>query len=42
MVKMNPSSGLLRGVRWSETDVSGLSIGPVFKGQAIQEGQLGP
>jgi hypothetical protein len=28
-----PSSGLLRGVRWSETDVSGLPIGPIFMGQ---------
>ena len=26
------SSRLLRGVRWFETDVSGLLIGPVFKG----------
>ena len=24
------SSGLLRGVRWFETDVSGLPIGPIF------------
>ena len=29
------SSGLLRGVRWSETDVLGL--GPTFKGPAVQE-----
>ena len=29
-----PSSGLLRDVRWFETDVSGLPIGPNFKGQA--------
>jgi hypothetical protein len=28
------SSGLLRGVRWFETDVSGLHIGPNFKDQA--------
>jgi hypothetical protein len=28
---------LLRCVRWFETDVSGLDIGPVFKGQAVQE-----
>jgi hypothetical protein len=26
-----PSSGLLRGVRWFDTDVSGLPVGPVFK-----------
>ena len=26
-----PSSGLLHGVRWFETDVSGLRIGPIFK-----------
>ena len=28
-----PSSGLLRGVRWCETDISVLPVGPVFKGQ---------
>jgi hypothetical protein len=28
-----PFSGLLRGVRGFETDVSGLPIGPIFKGQ---------
>jgi hypothetical protein len=27
----------LRDVRWFETDVSGLPIGPVIKGQAVQE-----
>jgi hypothetical protein len=32
-----PSSGILRGVRWFATDVSGLIIGPIFKGQAVQE-----
>ena len=26
------SSGLLRGIRWFETDVSGLPIGSIFKG----------
>jgi hypothetical protein len=26
--------GLLRSVRWFESDVSGLSIGTIFKGQA--------
>jgi hypothetical protein len=31
------SSALLRGVRWFKTDVSGLPIYPIFKGQAIQE-----
>ena len=29
------SSGLLRNVRWFDTDVSGLRIGPVFEGQAV-------
>jgi hypothetical protein len=28
-----PSLGLLRGVRWFKTDVSGLSIGPILKGK---------
>ena len=28
------SSGVLRSVRWLETDVSGLPIGPIFNGQA--------
>jgi hypothetical protein len=32
-----PSSGLLRGKRLFETDVLGLPIGPIFKGQAVQE-----
>jgi hypothetical protein len=26
------SSGLLRGIRWFQTDVSGLPIGSIFKG----------
>jgi hypothetical protein len=30
------SSGLLRGVRWFETDFSGLPIGSIFKGKYIQ------
>ena len=30
-------SGLLSGIRWLETDVSELPIGPIFKGQAVQE-----
>jgi hypothetical protein len=30
-----PSSGSLRGVRWLDTDVSGLPIGPNFKGQDV-------
>jgi hypothetical protein len=30
-------SGLLRGVRWFETDVSGLPVGPIFKSQAVLE-----
>jgi hypothetical protein len=29
--RLIPSSGLLRGVRWLETDVSWLSVGPIFK-----------
>jgi hypothetical protein len=32
-----PSSGLLRDVRWFETDVSGLRIGSILNVQAIQE-----
>ena len=31
------SYGLLYGVRWFETDVSGLPIGHMFKGQVVQE-----
>ena len=34
---MFPSSGLLRRVGRFRTDVSGLPIGPNFKGQAVQE-----
>ena len=30
-----PPSGLLCGVRWFETDVSGLPVGAILKGQAI-------
>jgi hypothetical protein len=30
-----PSSGLIRGVRWFETDVSGLPVSSVLKGQAV-------
>jgi hypothetical protein len=32
-----PSSGLLRSVRWFNTDVSELPIGPILKGQAVQK-----
>ena len=32
-----PSSGLSRGVRWLDTDVSGPPIGPIFKGQAVED-----
>ena len=32
-----PSTGLLHGVRWFDTDVSGLPISPIFKGQSVQE-----
>ena len=31
------SPELLHGVRWFETDVSQLPIGPTFKGQDVQE-----
>jgi hypothetical protein len=31
-----PYSRLLRYVRWFETDVSGLRIGPIFKSQDVQ------
>jgi hypothetical protein len=31
-----PSSGLLGGVVWFDYDVSGLPIGPLFKGQTLQ------
>ena len=38
-----PSSGLLRGVRWLETDVSGLRLGPIFNDQnALLLGQFDP
>ena len=30
-------SGLLHGVKWFETDVSGLHIGPEFKGQVVRD-----
>jgi hypothetical protein len=33
-----PSSGLLRGVMWFKTDVSGLPIGTIFKGQTPEDG----
>ena len=33
-----PSSGLLRGIRWFQTDVSGLPVRRFFSGQAV----LGP
>ena len=32
-----PSSQLLRDVSWFKADVSGLPIGPIFKGHAVQE-----
>ena len=32
-----PSSAFLRGIRWFQTNVSGLPIRPTFKGQAVQE-----
>jgi hypothetical protein len=36
-----PSSGLLRGVSWFKTDVSGLPISPIFKGQAARKAVQG-
>jgi hypothetical protein len=33
---------MLRIVGLFGTDVLGISIGPIFKGQAVQEGQFGP
>jgi hypothetical protein len=30
---------LLSGVSWFEIDVSGLPLGPIFKGEAVQEGE---
>jgi hypothetical protein len=36
-----PSSGLLSGVRRLETDVSGLPIGPIFKGRLLKIGPIG-
>ena len=35
-------SGMLRIVGLFSTDGLGLSIGPIFKGHAVQEGQFGP
>jgi hypothetical protein len=35
-----PSSGLLRGIRWFETDVSGPPIGPIFLGSLALEGGI--
>jgi hypothetical protein len=32
-----PSSVLFLGERWFDTDVSGLPVGPIFKGQAVKE-----
>jgi hypothetical protein len=32
-----PFSGLVRGVKWFETDVSGLFVGLIFKGQALPQ-----
>ena len=31
------SQCLWRGVRWFETDFSGLPVGPIFKGQGVQK-----
>jgi hypothetical protein len=35
-----PSYGLLRGIRFFETDVSGLPVGSIFKLQTVQESVL--
>jgi hypothetical protein len=41
-----PSSGMFRSVSWFSTDLSGLPIGTIFKGQDVQEGasllKMGP
>jgi hypothetical protein len=39
-----PYSGWLRGVRWFEMGVSGLSVDPIFKGQVVEEegGRIDP
>ena len=37
-VTIRSSPGLLRGVSWFGSDVSGLPIGLIFKSQAVQEG----
>ena len=34
------SSGLLRGLGWFNTDVSGRPIGPIFKDKAVQDDRL--
>ena len=36
-----PSSGLLRGVSWFKTDVSGLHIELIFKGQTVSTLRMG-
>lgn len=35
-----PSSGALRIEGWLSTDISGLRICPILKGQAVQEGSI--
>jgi hypothetical protein len=35
------SSGLLRGVKWFETDVLGLHIGPIFKTRSLEDETIG-
>ena len=40
-IRILPCSGLLRGVRLFETDVSGLPVVPTFKGQNILLSFLG-
>jgi hypothetical protein len=35
-----PSSGALRSEGWLSTDISGLRICPILKGQAVQEGSI--
>jgi hypothetical protein len=40
--RIRSSSGLLCEMRWFETDVSGLPIGPIFKGQSTAQRGPGP
>jgi hypothetical protein len=39
LARILPCSGFLHSVMWFETDVSGLRIGPIFKGQDVLDVQ---